>query len=1312
MKGETVVDDLFVAEGDDILLPETALTATGYTFAGWFDGTGDDAKEYKKENDVYPKLSAGEDLTLFAHWNSNAYRVIYDLGAYGTEVDADGKDVLYGQDFTLDVPKSKNVNQAFVGWYIADKQITNQNGAGLTTWAYTENQTLKAEFAEVLNYKYDETAKTVSVTGAAAGAKYLTEITVLEKYEGNAVSRVAADVFKGLGKITKIRIPDTVTEIDKTAFTGCSALEEVEIYKTGNVAENDATFSSVNGMLLQKKGGAGIVLYFFPVANKGDNGTVTIPEGVNTIGASVFENIRTITKVTVPASVTKIEQLAFSKVLYLEEVEFLAAGDGVQEVGLTIDKEAFYNCRSLTTLTLPARLTDITLFETDKDGIYHHSVFRYCSSLKEINVTGKAVEGVEAKYSSADGYLLSGNGDTLLYCPIAKYDNAESTEIDFGKLPKVTRIGDCAFLGNQSITAIDLPDRISYIGKSAFEGCGSLATINFGKEGNDLEIGEYAFYGIHANEKKDGAPIFNESLTEVTLTARVTKVGAHAFGALRELKTVRADAGKDAKFENGIFTYGYGKGNSSSVIRIYIGAKLGYMDINAVFNDEDGTLTEVNLDSENTNYKKSDGVIYDAAMTEISFFPNGKTEFVMPETLTEIKANLFAGKEIVSITIGKNVTTIGAHAFDGSDIAKVIFEKGGTAPLTIEEGAFADCSGLTSIEFPNRLTKIGDNAFAGCWDRVKDPVTGKWTLLVGLKNVTFEDGNYNDLVIGRMAFYDCDALESIEFPEGTVALGNSVFAGCEALKIVKIPASMQRLGDWLETTGTDGNKTYTFQSLSLFKYQEEGLYGYDYAENLEKIEVAEGNERYGSKDGILYGKYKDENNETTKTNDLVRLYFCPSKVLLTDGTVTLPNTVQEIYTEAFLDNQTVTKIKFETVSGGTAAASITFGTDAFKGADGLTEFALPSGMTTVKKGMFKGCRNLTKIVIPNTVTSIQAGAFEGCSALAAIEFEEGNDETALTLEDGIKEEKRTSYGAPQITYTGVFTGLSKLTTITLPKRLSSIGRYAFAKSSRFTTVDFGENSKVQTIADEAFANSGLTTIKLGKDVIAAEDGSYTYALPEGLKKIGEAAFYTVKFPKKITINIPASVTDYGEVTSGKACKYAVFYSRSSQMKIVFADNNKLKTVHANAFKASQVIEVNFGANSQLEKIGNDAFNACSALTAISIPATVKTIETQAFNNSRKLSAITFETFADGENSGKCSIETIGTKAFANTALTGFTFPETIATYVFANNGNKGLYAELFYGCKFTTRPVFPANITTQDQEAILRGCTIESDASD
>lgn len=86
-------------------------------------------------------------------------------------------------------------------------------------------------------------------------------------------------------------------------------------------------------------------------------------------------------------------------------------------------------------------------------------------------------------------------------------------------------------------------------------------------------------------------------------------------------------------------------------------------------------------------------------------------EVTIPNNVTEIGAYSFAFCEIATINIPKGVTSIGEYAFCGCDkLTSVVFDE--NCQLNrICEGAFSQCTSLTSIIIPNSVTRIDRYAF-------------------------------------------------------------------------------------------------------------------------------------------------------------------------------------------------------------------------------------------------------------------------------------------------------------------------------------------------------------------------------------------------------------------------------------------------------------------------------------------------------------------------------------------------------------------------------------------------------------------------
>ena len=220
---------------------------------------------------------------------------------------------------------------------------------------------------------------------------------------------------------------------------------------------------------------------------RGDILSVSLPDGLTSIGSGAFYDCSSLTSITIPNSVTSIGKYAFegcssltktnytgdiaswcniqfanadanpisfSKNLYLNDVLVtdLVIPEGVTNVG----KYAFYDCSSITSVTIPNSVTRIG-----------SSAFHSCSSITSITIPNSV--------TSIGGYAFR-------YC-------SSLTSVTIPN--SVTSIGGRAFEYCYSLTSIILPNSVTSIGDYAFNGCDSLTSITI--PNSVTSIGEYAF---------------------------------------------------------------------------------------------------------------------------------------------------------------------------------------------------------------------------------------------------------------------------------------------------------------------------------------------------------------------------------------------------------------------------------------------------------------------------------------------------------------------------------------------------------------------------------------------------------------------------------------------------------------------------------------------------------------------------------------------------------------------------------------------------------------------------------------------------
>ncbi|MCH5350979.1 MAG: leucine-rich repeat domain-containing protein [Clostridiales bacterium] len=202
----------------------------------------------------------------------------------------------------------------------------------------------------------------------------------------------------------------------------------------------------------------------------------------------------------------------------------------------------------------------------------------------------------------------------------------------------------------------------------------------------------------------------------------------------------------------------------------------------------------------------------------------------------------------------------------------------------------------------------------------------------------------------------------------------------------------------------------------------------------------------------------------------------------------------------------------------------------FRGCTALTEFIIPSGVTSIGQSVFYNCTALTDVVIPDTVTVINAYSFYGCSALTGIE-----------LPAGLRALGSYAFGSCGLTAIdlSVCKGLtslpdycfrnSKLVTISIPDWITAIPYRCFYTATSLTTITF---NNVKVIEDEAFAGcSKLAVIdfdgveEIGYQAFLQCSAITEVVLPDSVRVVGGYAFRSCA--GLLTISVGKNVEQFG-----------------------------------------------------------------------------------------------------------------------------------------------------------------------------------------
>ncbi len=1074
-----------------------------------------------------------------------------------------------------------------------------------------------------------------------------------------SVTSIGYEAFNGCGSLTSITLPDGVTDIGKWAFIGTAYYNDEANWENEALYIDqyliDVNENKVSGDYSVKSGTTCIANCAFEYCYLT---SITIPDGVTHIGYRSF-NQCSLASITIPSSVTSIGESAFRACTNLKSV---ALPDGVKE----ISRNAFCLCSGLTSITILNSVISIgggafSGCDSLSDVYYNGSkeqwalidipnyneplknaTIHFNSDLDDVTASGDCGENLTWVLTRDGKLTISGTGEMYEYSwdnktPWKdKSESITSVVIESG----VTSIGHDAFDSCSSLTSIIIPDGVTSIGGAAFSSCSSLTSITL--PDSVESIGANAFAGCYSLTNitipnnvtviELGAFMLCGSLTDITLPDSLTTIGAWAFSCCGSLTSVEIP---DSGTINGAYAF------------------------------ESSGLKNITLPD-------SVEIIGECAFSECCDL----TSITLPDSVTSIEAGAFEETAYYNEESNwENGVLYIDHCLIDAKADKVNRDysvKNGT--ICIADYAFASCSGLTSISIPDRVTSIGNGAFSECSSLINitlpDSVTsiGKWAF-VGTAYYNEESnwengvlyighclieakadkvsGDYSvkngTVCIGDEAFFDHSSLTGIEIPDSVIGIGNDAFANCSSLTSVTLPVGLTSINEGV-FSGCSSMTIVTIPN-SITNIGWCAFYG---CESLNDVYYS------GSEEQWALINIDDGNEGNEPLINAKNIHFDSSS-----ADVTASGNCGYDLTWALTSDGKLT-------ISGTGEMDESFWRDY---SESITSVVIENGVTSICDYAFGSCINLENITIAESVNSIGEEAFYG----TAYYNDEANWENGVLyighyLIDANEDELSGDYKVKDGTIFvdgDAFFGCDSMTSITIPDSVAII-YYGGVNGDGLTRIDVAAGNKKYASVDGVLFNKDLTVL-MQYPCGRTETG---YKVPDGVKSIGNNAFYGCSGLKSITI--PDSVRHIGfdvfeecwnlsdiyyggseeqwksidmmdtgllasvkihfnsgsaDVTASGTCGDNLTWALTSDGTLKISGTGEMDDYYTNngspwysQYKSIASVIIDEGVTS----IGDNAFDSLEKMKTLEIPASVKHIENSAFSGCWELENISVD----------------------------------------------------------------------------------------
>lgn len=645
------------------------------------------------------------------------------------------------------------------------------------------------------------------------------------------------------------------------------------------------------------------------------------------------------------------------------------------------------------------------------------------------------------------------------------------------------------------------------------------------------------------------------------------------------------------------------------------------------------------------------------------------------------------------------VVTLGESTLSAEELTSIAGNLANGAVIDLGEATFATTefpmdfarkTNLQEIALPRNIQTFASEAYSGAFYNCTN-----------LKRVTLPEGL---TAIGANCFRQCSQLESIELPSSVRTLDIYAFYGCKLLTSVVIPEGVEAIPRFIFdscTALTDVTLPSTLKSIGTEAFEATGLKEITIPESVTSVEAA-----------VFKNCKSLESIRFPDALTAIPANLCNACSALT--TINMPSKLETVGNDAFYNCGKLQDVTFpETLKS--------LDERSFGGCSAFTRIIID--IPAIANYAFWNCANVTSIDLGEKVTSIGRNTFIMADNLQTITCRAKNAPSLGSTAFGSAGSKvegakilyvpAASYDAYETAWTDVTSQGYALQDIndqqltdgiyyrasreadwvpTLPATFTAlyvrtVGDDVALTASQFNTVitkisaqsapvtlDLNMAKFEATEFPTGLAgNAKLGKIKFFENTASIAAGAFKgctaltkATVPTGVEIIGESTFEGCTALASLTL--PSSVKTAGD----KAFK--------SCAALADADLASVNSIGIEAFAGTGLTSAKIYATTLGEKSFRDCteltaitlgsattipaemFAGCTAITTVTIPASVQTIGASAFEGCSKLATLTLGT----------GVTTLGDRAFADCGLTALALPDNVTTLgdgAFSNNPN-------------------------------------------